>query len=69
MSPGDQNGLAGIPGSEFTVFNSATGQREIMGIYFATFMGFTGVDGQKLDNNDVKMQVYSYIVMHARLQV
>ncbi len=56
-TPDDPNGLTGVPGSEFTVYNSATGSRDRMELYFAMWLSFLGNDGQQLTNDQLMMQV------------
>ena len=53
----DPNGLVGIPGSEFTVRNLATGEKETMGVLFVTRLGFIGTDGEQLTTDQLHMQV------------
>ncbi len=57
VTPSDVNGLTGVPGAQFEVLNKVTGERETMGVLFATRMGFMGSDGQSLTNEELIMQV------------
>ncbi len=60
VTPSDVNGLTGVPGAEFVVLNKVTGEREPMGVLFATWLGFMGSEGQSLTNEELLMQVRGY---------